>query len=379
MSRTAWALAAPAPEPPPEPPTVPAVVWMYPAPSVEVGYLAGDRIRLVAEFEQRVSVQGSPRLAVEIGEHVRLADFSPWVEDDFPPERPSFLQRFDYEVARDDLDADGISIRSDALDFTDGAFLTVAGAEIEVEIHTVAPERNSSSPVDPGEPMDAHRVIGTPEPRVCTDERRRALRHSRFVQEWNGTPFRVDMIRNFPDGVTDADLVGLLEAVGLLDERIERQLGYRILEMGDVIPVPDGAPPGWNTDEQRYRRTCPVTAKRRQIVGFYMDDTNHGSLGSDAQANSACRSISYLRPMMAFWPCRGCEDALTPYGHYVDAVTLHEIFHVLGFVHFDDYDFFARGQGVPMSVSLTWAQRPDAEAVLWADIDLLRCIFPQDG
>ena len=48
-------------------PTLRAVVWMYPTPSVGVGYLAGDRIRLVAEFEQRVSVQGSPRLTSRTG------------------------------------------------------------------------------------------------------------------------------------------------------------------------------------------------------------------------------------------------------------------------------------------------------------------------
>ncbi len=66
-------------------------------------------------------------------------------------------------------------------------------------------------------------------------------------------------------------------------------------------------------------------------------------------------------------------------GSDLDAVTLHELFNVPGFVHFDDYDFFARFQGVPTSVPLTWVNRPDAEAVLWTDIDLLRRIFPQGG
>ena len=67
---------------------------------------------------------------------------------------------------------------------------------------------------------------------------------------------------------------------------------------------------------------------------------------------------------MTYWPCRGCEDARTSYRHFVDAVTLHKIFHLLGFAHSFDDEFFARGQGVPMSRTLTRAQGPDAEAVL---------------
>ena len=32
-----------------------------------------------------------------------------------------------------------------------------------------------------------------------------------------------------------------------------------------------------------------------------------------------------------------------------------------------------------MSVPLATVTRPDAEAVLWEDFDLLRCIFPKGG
>ena len=220
-----------------------------------------------------------------------------------------------------------------------------------------------------------------PVPRACTTERSHAIRHSEFVREWNGTPFRVDLIRNFPDGVTDADLAGLLGAVDLLDGKIERQLGYRILEMGDVIPLPEEMRQGWNTNASRFRRTCSLPRERRQIQGFYMDETLAAHPQSDAQAHPRCGAYTYLQPFLTYWPCRGCEDSRTPqpYGHYVDGVTLHEIFHVLGFVHFNDYDFLERNEGVPMTRSLTWAQRPDADAVLWEDIDLLRCIFPEGG
>ena len=355
-------------------------MWGFSAPSAPAGYHAGEKIVLIAVFAEPVSVTGSPRLAIEIGEHVRLATFSPWIEDDWPPERPSFNQRFEYEVAPDDADRDGISVSADAFDFSEGAFRNQADVEIEVEIYAVAPIRDSPDPVNPGEALDTHRVMGTPQPRACTNERQFALNFSSFVREWDGTPFRVDMIRNFPDVANEADLVELLDAVGLLADKIEDQLGYRILEMSDVIPVPEGMRPGWNEDEQRFRRTCPLPRDRGQIHGFYMDDVNHGSPEADAQANCGS-SFSYLQPFLTYWPCRGCEDDRTPppYNHFVDGVTHHEIFHVLGYIHTEDYDPDTTTVGVPMSLTLRGAQAPDAEAVLWADIDLLRCVFPQGG
>ncbi len=123
------------------------------------------------------------------------------------------------------------------------------------------------------------------------------------------------MMDSFPDSVSDADIAQLLEPVALLDEKIEEQIGCRIVEVGEVIPVPDGAPQGWNEDEQRYRRTCPVLADEGQILGFTMDDENHGSPEAQGQANSSCGTFSYLRPVLEIWPCPGCEvDALTACG-----------------------------------------------------------------
>ena len=142
------------------------------------------------------------------------------------------------------------------------------------------------------------------------------------------------MMDSFPDSVSDADIAQLLEPVALLDEKIEEQIGCRIVEVGEVIPVPDGAPQGWNEDEQRYRRTCPVLADEAQILGFYLDDENHGSPKAPGQANSSCGTFSYLRPVLEMWPCPGCE---------VDALTLHELLHILGFVHYGDHDKLDQG------------------------------------
>ena len=229
------------------------------------------------------------------------------------------------------------------------------------------------------------------------------------------------MMDSFPDSVSDADIAQLLEPVALLDEKIEEQIGCRIVEVGEVIPVPDGAPQGWNEDEQRYRRTCPVLADEGQILGFYLDDENHGSPKAPGQANSSCGTFSYLRPVLEIWPCPGCEvDALaacgesTPHGprnvpraesgglcacgalppqvgganrcaihstvfrgegkplptphprgaarrewmpseFHHRLLTLHELLHILGFVHYGDHDKLDQGGGVPMSPPLTWS------------------------
>ena len=55
---------------------------------------------MAATFQQTTTVRGTPRLAIQIGEQVRLADFSPWVEDDFPPERPSFRHTLDVQLVQ---------------------------------------------------------------------------------------------------------------------------------------------------------------------------------------------------------------------------------------------------------------------------------------
>lgn len=71
----------------------------------------------------------------------------------------------------------------------------------------------------------SHRVWGVTsipasemEPRTCTDERVHAERFSGFVREWDGTPFRVDVVDTFPDRVSRAAVVEhLLDAVALAD------------------------------------------------------------------------------------------------------------------------------------------------------------------
>ena len=106
-------------------------------PGTPDGFTVGEGVVILVDFDSRrnVSVEGNPRLAIEIGEHVRLADFLPW--PDWPPGRPQRGQQFEYRVRPDDLDVDGISIKADARDFSEGAFVSEEGVEITVDIRAV--------------------------------------------------------------------------------------------------------------------------------------------------------------------------------------------------------------------------------------------------
>ena len=229
-------------------------------------------------------------------------------------------------------------------------------------------------------PWSAYFVAETLPPalRQCADERRRAIRFSEFVLEWDGTPFRVDMIDNFPDYVTVDALAAMLGAVGLLADKIEDQLGYRVLEMGEVVPVPAGLPPDWNKDPRAYRRNCWLPRDRGQIYGFYLDGIYDSNPRAGAQAHPPCGAFTYLQPGVerlldtdtGQWPCadRGCS---------FDGGTMHEMFHVLGYRHIDDDD---PDRGIAMSRALDDSTGiPGAQSVTWADMDALRCIFPEGG
>lgn len=207
-----------------------------------------------------------------------------------------------------------------------------------------------------------------PPPRSCTNERRLALRYSDFVSEWDGTPFRVDLIRDFPDFVTEVGLDALLAPVGLLADKIETQLGYRIVEMGEVIPVPEGTPPDWNEDLDEFRRTCPVPRELGQIHFFHLDNYVPGGREVGAVAVQDCRAFAITKYRVEREDWRP-DDWAGP--------VMHELFHLFGFAHIDGYD---GDRGVPMSRALDdSAVTRGAESATWVDIDYLRCIFPERG
>lgn len=202
-----------------------------------------------------------------------------------------------------------------------------------------------------------------PPPRNCSDEPERARRYqSVLVGEWEGSPFRFDVIANFPDRIPEAALVEhLLAPVADAADQIEQQLGYRIIEAGEVFPVPEGMPRGWDADGVAYRLSCPLPRSRGQIFGHYMDDAD-ASWG--AQAHPRCATFSYFPAGL---------------GSMNGGVTIHEIWHLFGFEHDFETAKLESGRGVPMSMRLTQTSGPPGASVLtFTDIDLLRCLFPQD-
>lgn len=333
-----------------------AKVSVFSAPSYSPGYTEGDWIRLVAEFEEGISVAGSPRLAIKIGEATRHADFSPYGER-YSEHRPPFQQRFDYLVRADDWDEDGISIGVDAFDFTAGALLNAAGEEVEVEIYSVTPTE-SDRIVEPGRNLDPHAVVGRPPPRACTSERRHALAYGSIppvlLEEWDGTPFLFYFnLVGLPE-TERADAEDVLDAVKRLSERIEDQIGYSILEVGGWLEEPRVEFP-YTSGTGRCDWRLPG-----QIVGMVLPDSD--------------QRIAQASPRCALWASHG------PDMDFGAGTVSHEIFHSFGFSHHSTSwrNPGRPGEGVPMSVRLTGSYVDETDlGVSFADVDALRCIFPK--
>ena len=357
------------PEPAPAPPrTARAGLEVWSEPSTPDGYTVGERIVLVVRFEDPTTVVGSPRLAVEIGEHVRLADFAWWIEDDFPPERPSWLQRFVYEVAADDRDADGISVPADALDFTDGALLGV-GVEIEVEITRVYPEGSSGNPVAPGKPLDAHRVLGEPELMACTDQRKRALNytygHTQAVHGWQpDRPIRFRVIeepiiagglRIGRPNFLEEEIYGPLRDMA---RRLEERLGYKIMDLD--------APPGGDD------YTVIVEWRDRVWSPGWGEPDCPTYVGSPWNAQGSPPGTILNRYL--FDPTITCAA----YPRDRDSETIiHELAHTFGMNHSLLWQPELPPENLSMSVPLTRIIGGDSDNFLMIeDLDNLGCVFP---
>ena len=222
-----------------------------------------------------------------------------------------------------------------------------------------------------------------------TEERRSAERLSETVNEWDGTPFRVDFIRNFPSPVTDEDLRDQMAPIGQLAKQIEDQLGYPIVEMGEIIDVPESAAPGWNENFEYYWHndfdSKLLPRRPRQILVFYMNDYNPISWGENAggsplSAHVCCGTVSYNKRTMGAWwrnedsDCSGRFAANGRYGH----VVVHELFHILGFRHPDD----PPDRGISMdecgSLYVPWEVGSTIHQASKRDIEMLGRIFPSE-
>ena len=322
------------------------------------GYVVGETIGVEITFSEAVMVSGTPLLQLGIGEELVDAGW------DAEASGGAFVA-FRYVVTLEDRDEDGISIGADALDVGDGAIWNMNGVEANLDMSDYAIADDADN-----------LVLGAPPARPCTNERSLALRHTRVVvREWNGTPFRVDIVRNFPDSVTDDYLREELDRIGRLADQIEAQLGYRIIEQGDLIEVPGRAREGWDQDYDRYWMNDLLPRERRQLIGFYLNDDNRawGGEGSPMSAHICCGTTSYNRRFFRAPHWTEWTGANSPDGEAI----VHEVFHLLGFKHYFDQHERIGVQMSPGGLDRPWVTGSPVYYATWTDIENLRCIFPE--
>lgn len=338
-----------------------------------LGYLDGETIYIRILWSREIEVIDWPKLRVEIGEEERYAVFDQVYNSD-----GSGWVYFNYRVRYDDHDSDGISIPGDAIELNEGRIVSYAGqVDVDVDLGPFARENWRN-----------HRVRATtpfPDSRHCSIEQREVRRHPAgwIVDEWDGTPFRVDIVRNFPSFVSDEDLEELLDPIGTMADDIEDHLGYRIVEKGDLIPVPAGAPDGWNTDYYRYSdNPSMLPRKRGQLLAFYMDDDtsfwDHRG-GAPMIAFPEAGTTSYNRRTMGKWwndqdtCCVHRYNGNGRHGHTL----VHEVAHLLGFEH-PNVPFGTPGVRMAWgSTSYPWLSGSRVHYFAPKDIEVLKCLFPR--
>ncbi|MXW71536.1 MAG: fibronectin type III domain-containing protein [Acidobacteria bacterium] len=201
-----------------------------------------------------------------------------------------------------------------------------------------------------------------PEPRECTDERELAIAFGVgtswgppvLIEEWNGTPFSFSFDRESVPEDEEPDVQYVLEIVKRLSVKIEQQLEYSVIEVGE-----------WTSQ----RRACRDGGRRmrNQIVAFVSPETDRGNRLVTAAPN--CAEIQYYGGTM-----KGRRDG----------TIVHEIFHLFGFTHSPDplvrsgrphHSQTPPGDGYPMTTTLTGDYPESDVPATYDDIDALRCIL----
>ena len=116
-------------------------VWLWSVPEQGDTYGAGEEIEIAIGFSEAITVTGTPRLALTIGNDARSAGLY-WVSDSHP------RMSFKYEVQAEDLDRDGISIAADALSLNGGSIEDSTGNAAELDLGEHAVSNASDHKVD---------------------------------------------------------------------------------------------------------------------------------------------------------------------------------------------------------------------------------------
>ena len=210
--------------------------------------------------------------------------------------------------------------------------------------------------------MDSGRTVGgfsagpvvhtQREPRVCTDERERAINFGRsrghspvLIHEWSGEPFRFYWDSSIPD-----DLKGYaqsaVELVERLSDEIESQIGYPILEVAGWVDVEDR---GFGFNDTHVT-PCEGVRPGGIVATVHPNDTS-----VFAGAMPRCGVI--------YWTAGGLNDGWEGCPACGYHAATHEIFHLFGFSHSPNVEGQQQsppGEGVHMTTSLS-AGRP----VIW--------------
>lgn len=188
--------------------------------------------------------------------------------------------------------------------------------------------------------------------------------------EWDGSPIRVDIIDNMPpDGFPLSHLEAQLGFIERMAEDIEWQLGYPVIERGEVIPEPEGLSVRSDCDN------CGVVVKGwerepRTAVAIHADQDpkrdDGSSIGMWAQTWDG----------LTFW----FRYALAEADENLNwGVLNHEVFHLLGYRHPDNPD----PDGIAMNYESMYSTQEREVRFYhyedWQDIAELGCAFPENA
>ncbi len=177
------------------------------------------------------------------------------------------------------------------------------------------PEVPETEPMEPTEPKiseleEARRIV---DEYVCTDEYQQAVNYITLgghtavevvaaPEEWNGTPFVVDISSGFSNANE------LLGAVSEGAERVNQVLGYKIFEAGKVLPLTD----------INYTHVQSFTESSRQ----YIPPDQHIYM-------YCCNERNVLGSAYPWWRLAILNNNPSS----SRPIIMHELYHILGLTH----------------------------------------------